>query len=230
MKIDKKNQNSRPRGITPELIAHRVLTAILIARVRLFSEILDKSLEFAIVHRNRDSEAWFFFFLLIRPRWRGSSLVRDSGTKVNVNISAFVSFARFPDAREGRGGRVESSKMLREAKLGRHLRVWLYFIATSLVWHERNVSLIRVSRGESRRLFCGSPHFCLAGFLNVLRVGRKLNAKDRRIRRVSLCKPGVFIWAALCAVYEARLVSLLRSLVTKLSLPTSERTNGDSEI
>lgn len=68
---------------------------------------------------------------------------------------------------------------------------------------------------------------CLAslpprGILKRLRVGRKLNAKDRRIRRVSLCSPA-YSFGPLCAPFMQpvslrRFAPTVPALVTKLPL------------
>lgn len=128
--------------------------------------------------------------------------------------------------------------MLWEAKLGRHISASVpnFTLSRLLPCRRamRNVLPIRISRW---RVLPGwvvsspSPAFSPpCGILKRLRVGRKLNAKDRRIRRVSLCCPALFIWPALCAVYATRAARVITttglrpfastapSLVTKLSL------------
>lgn len=69
--------------------------------------------------------------------------------------------------------------------------------------YTRSPCFVRQQRLADSRLakslgrFASRLPFCITRFLNVC-VGRKLNTKDRRIRRVSLCSPA-YSFRPLCA-------------------------------
>lgn len=120
---------------------------------------------------------------------------------MKANISAFVNLLSLASP-------MREDELKAEDAAGREIGSpspsMLDFTLSRLPSSERRdgtVSLIRVSR----RLPLASVVSCLAsllphGILKRLRVGRKLNAKDRRIRRVSLCSPA-HSFGPLCATF-----------------------------
>ena len=122
--------------------------------------------------------------------------------KVNVNISMFVSLLVSPmredelKAQDTAGSEIGSpSPSMPDFTLS-----WL------LSSKRRNVSLIRISWRVPSVVSCFAS-LLPRGILKRLRVSRKLNAKDRRIRRVSLYN-SAYSFGPLCATFMQHSVTL----------------------